>query len=79
MLTFTLYSEGRASDHAVHINPHEVASIRETEDRPAFGGWWETAVITMNNGEQFRVQDGARTVAKQIAQAQSQARAEDVG
>jgi hypothetical protein len=60
MLTFTLYTADdydRRTRH-VHIDPLAVASVEEAERRPAFGGYWCVAVITLVNGERFVVEDG---------------------
>lgn len=71
MLTFTLYT---AEDYErrrreVHIDPAAVVSVEEAERRPAFAGYWQVAVIALATGQTFTVQDGARTAARQIAEA----------
>jgi hypothetical protein len=70
MLTFTLYDEDtRGPSRSVHIDPAAVASVEEDLRRPAFGGWWQVAVITLANGERFVVADGARTAARLVREA----------
>jgi hypothetical protein len=71
MLTFTLYTEDRDGPRAVHIDPAAVAGVEETERRPAFGGWHQVALITRTTGRQFTVEDGARKVARQVAEAKA--------
>ena len=71
MLTFELYPDGERRTEPVHINPAAVASVRETEQRPAFGGWWQVAVIRLIDGTEHVVCDGSRTVAKRIAEGQA--------
>jgi hypothetical protein len=71
MLTFTLYTAddyGRRS-RQVHIDPAAVASVEESERRPAFGGWYQVAIITLTTGDKHIVEDGARRAARQIAEA----------
>ncbi len=75
MLTFTLYTADdyeRTRRH-VHIDPSAVVSVEEAERRPAFGGWYQVAVITLVTGDKYIVEDGARLVAKRIAEAQQAA------
>jgi hypothetical protein len=75
VLTFTLYTADdydRRTRH-VHIDPLAVASVEEAERRPAFGGYWQVAVIVMVNGERFVVEDGARRVAKMVREAKEKA------
>jgi hypothetical protein len=77
MLTFTLYTADdyeRRTRH-VHIDPLAVASVEEAERRPAFGGYWQVAVIVLANGERFVVEDGARRAAKMIREAKEKAAA----
>jgi hypothetical protein len=50
-----------------------VASVEEAERRPAFGGYWQVAVIAMVNGERFVVEDGARRAARMVREAKEQA------
>lgn len=72
MLTFTLYV-GDDYDRAprrVHIDPSAVVAVEEAERRPAFGGYHQVAVITLTTGDRYVVEDGARLVAKRIAEAQ---------
>jgi hypothetical protein len=71
MIAFDLWSDG-PERRRVHIHPAEVASVVETEDRRAYGGWNQVALITMRNGEKFKVRDDARRVAPQIALAQKE-------
>jgi hypothetical protein len=73
MLTFDVYPDFDRHQDKVHINPSAVASVRETECRPAFGGWWQVAVIRLIDGAEHVVCDGSRTAAKRIAEAQDQA------
>jgi hypothetical protein len=54
-------------------DPLAVASVEEAERRPAFGGYWQVAVVTMYNGEKFTVEDGARRAAKVIGEAKERA------
>jgi hypothetical protein len=73
MLTFTPYTADgydRPTRH-VHIDPLAVASVEEAERRPAFGGYWQVAVVTMMNGERFVVEDGARRPAKVVRDAKA--------
>jgi hypothetical protein len=75
MLTFTLYTADdydRRTRH-VHIDPLAVASVEEAERRPAFGGWWQVAVITLVTGGKYTVEDGARQAALLIRVAKEQA------
>jgi hypothetical protein len=78
MLTFSLYT---ADDHershgVVHIDPIAVVAVEETERRPAFGGGNQVAVITLATGDKYIVEDGARRVARGIAEAKEQAEAD---
>ena len=75
MLRFTLYSEERGELRAVHIDPAEVASVVETERRPAFGGWHQVAVITLRCGTEHVVEDGSRRAAQQIREGKAAAAA----
>jgi hypothetical protein len=73
MLSFDLYT---ADDYdrtrrTVHVNAALVASVVETERRPAFGGSSPVAVIRMHDGAEHVVYDGARQVARQVADAQA--------
>ncbi len=70
-------SEDTYSRHreTVHVDPHAVASVRETERRPAFAGWWRVAVTRMMDGGEFVVEDGARTAARRIREAKESATA----
>jgi hypothetical protein len=54
-------------------DPLAVASAEVVERRPAFGGWWQVAVVTMMNGEWFVVEDGARRAAKVVREAKEKA------
>ena len=72
MLTFSLYSDDQyTASQKVHINAAAVASVEETQRRPMDRGWQDVAVIHLTTGEKHVVYDGARTVAKEIAEAQS--------
>jgi hypothetical protein len=76
MLTFTLYTADdydRGSSRNVHIDPATVVSVEESERRPAFGGYWQVAVITLLTGDKFIVQDGVRKAAKRIDEAKQAA------
>lgn len=77
MLEFNLWNDESNQDRKVHIDPREVSSVRETENRRAYGGWNPTAVISMRNGDQFEVYDGARTAAKRIRSAKVEAKEEN--
>jgi hypothetical protein len=77
MLMFTVYT---ADDYdrtrrVVHIDPCAVVSVEESDRRPAFGGWYHVAVITLATGDKYIVEDGGRHVAKEIAEAKQQAEA----
>lgn len=71
MLTFILYTadDYDRSRRQVHIDPAAVISVEETERRPAYGGYHQVAVITLMTGDKHTVEDGSRTVARQIAEA----------
>ena len=72
MLTFGRYPDdwNRGRKEAVTVNPHLVASVRETERHEAQGGSSPVAVIVMRDGDEFVVYDLSRAVAAQIAAAQ---------
>jgi hypothetical protein len=75
LLTFTLYTADdydRRTRH-VHIDQLAVSSVEEAERRPAFGGYWQVAVVTMMNGEKFVVEDGARRAARLVWEAKEKA------
>lgn len=69
MLTFHLYTadDYERSRRVVHIDPAAVVSVEETERRPAFGGYWQVAVITLATGDKYTVEDGSRRTAEAIA------------
>ncbi|MHB1425101.1 MAG: hypothetical protein ACYC3I_18170 [Gemmataceae bacterium] len=71
MLTFTVYTadDYERTRRVVHIDPAAVVSVEEAERRPAFGGYFQVAVITLATGDKFTVQDGSRTAARAIAEA----------
>jgi hypothetical protein len=76
-LTFTLYTADdydRTTRH-VHIDPSAVVAVEDAERRPAFGGYYQVAVITLATRDKYIVEDGARRAAKQIAEAQQAATA----
>jgi hypothetical protein len=75
MLTFTLYpgDDYDRRTRQVSINPGFVASVEESERRPAFGGWSFVAVIHLHDGKEHVVYDSTRRVARQIAEAQEAA------
>ena len=61
MLTFALYTadDYERRTRRVHIDPAAVVSVEEAERRPAFGGWYQVAVIALATGDKFIVEDGA--------------------
>lgn len=71
MLMFNLYTadDYERSRRVVHIDPAAVVCVEETERRPAFGGYWQVAVITLATGDKYIVEDGGRRTAKAIAEA----------
>lgn len=75
MLTFTVYTadDYERTRRQVHIDPTAVVSVEETERRPAFGGWWQVAIITLSTGDKYIVEDGSRRAAREIAEAKQQA------
>jgi hypothetical protein len=77
MLAFTLYTadDYDRTTRRIHIDPAAVVAVEEAERRPAFGGYYQVAVITLTTGDKYLVQDGARLVAKRIAEAQQAATA----
>jgi hypothetical protein len=75
MLTFNLYTADEYDNRTrrvVHIDPAAVISVEETERRPAYGGYWQVAVITMITGDKHIVEDDSRTAARKIAEAKQQ-------
>jgi hypothetical protein len=73
VLTFTVNSEDRDGPRTVHIDPAAVATVEEAERRPTFGGWHQVAIVTLTTGHRHVVEDGARTVARQVAAAKAAA------
>jgi hypothetical protein len=76
-LTFQLYTADdydRTTGRPTSTRPPSWPS-KETERRPAFGGWHQVAVITLATGDKYTVEDGVRQVAKLIAEAQQAAAA----
>ena len=69
MLTFNLYTAGEyeRSHRVVHIDPAAVVAVEESERRPAVGGWYQVAIITLATGDKYIVLDEARQAARQIA------------
>lgn len=77
MLTFNVYTadDYDQSRRTIHIDPCAVIAVEETERRPAFGGYHLVTVITLATGDKHIVEDGARRVARQIAEAKEAAEA----
>jgi hypothetical protein len=75
MLTFTLYTadDYDPAPRHIHIDPAAVVSVEEAERRPAFCGYHPVAVITLATGDKHVVEDGARTAARRIVEAQAAA------
>jgi hypothetical protein len=71
MLTFNVYTadDYERSRRVVHIDPAAVMSVEEAERRPAFGGWYQVATITLATGDKHVVEDGSRRAAREIAEA----------
>jgi hypothetical protein len=71
VLTFTLYTadDYERSRRVIHIDPTIVVAVEETDRRPAFGGWYHVAVLTLATGDKYVVEDGGRRVAREIAEA----------
>lgn len=78
MFKYTVFSDD-SSDREVYVDPLEVASVVNTEDRRAYGGWSQVAVIHMRNGARHKVYDEARTVGREIADAKAAARRREEG
>jgi hypothetical protein len=77
MLEFTLYNEDDHGDtRRVLIDPADVASVEESERRPAYGASRPVAVVTMANGYSFVVEDDARRAAALIREAKAASRPE---
>lgn len=71
MLTCTLYTadDYERTTRIVHIDPAAVVAVEETERRPAFGGWYQVAIITLATGDKYVAEDGDRRVARHFAEA----------
>lgn len=54
MLKFQLVTDGRESE-TVLIALSEIASVRQYEDRKAYGGYFSASEIVLKNGKSFRV------------------------
>lgn len=54
LLEFRKWSDARERE-AIHIDPLQVSSVREYQDRHAYGGNNDVSEISMNNGDKFRV------------------------
>jgi hypothetical protein len=80
MLTFTLYTadDYDRSCRVVHIDPCAVIAVEEAERRPAFGGYHQVVVITLVTGREYVVEDGARRLAREIAEAKEAAEARQI-
>jgi hypothetical protein len=78
MLTFTLYTadDYERTRRVVHIDPVAVVAVEEAERHPAFGDWYQVAIITLATGDKYVVEDGARRAAREIAEAKEQAKAD---
>jgi hypothetical protein len=60
MLTFNLYTadDYERRPRLVHIDPAAVVAVEEAERRPAFGGRYQVAIITLATGDKYIVEDG---------------------
>ena len=82
MLSFSLFRDEHGTDRGgrVHIDPMFVAAVRETERKRGF--YQNVAVIRMNDGSEYVVDDFNRDVAARINAAKvladAQARAERI-
>lgn len=77
MLKFSIFKDIQsAQQEDLHLDPHAVTSVVETERRIAYGGWHSVAVITMITGKEFVVTDYGRKVAERIMTARQQHREE---
>jgi hypothetical protein len=75
MLEFTLYNEDdRGDTRRVQVDPADVASVEESECRPAYGASRRVVVITMANGYSFVVEDDARRATALIREAKAASR-----
>jgi hypothetical protein len=74
MLTFNLFTadEYTRSHRVVHIDPATVASVEESERHPAFGDWYQVAIITLMTGDKYVVEDGSRSAVREIAETQAE-------
>ncbi len=61
MLEFTLWND---NCDKIYIKPSLIASIIETSDRKAYGGYNPIAIITMENGEKYKVYSNGNTLEK---------------
>lgn len=72
MLSFDLFcNDYNYQERKVSLNPKFIASVLETERRPAEGFYQPVAVITIDSGERYTVYDHDRTASKRIKEAQS--------
>lgn len=65
MLEFKTWDEDSKSQ-TVWVDPSCVASVLETDYRRGYGGYSSVAIIRLNDGKEYMVQDPSRTTAKVI-------------